>query len=46
MMHQTDRFSYADADDYTAIELLYDIYDMSMVIIMPDEGTLTISKAL
>jgi serpin B len=39
MMHQTDRFSYVDADDYTAIELLYDIYDMSMVIIMPDEGT-------
>ena len=39
MMHQTDRFSYVDADDYTAIELLYDIFNMSMVIIMPDEGT-------
>jgi serpin B len=39
MMHQTDRFSYVNGDDYTAIELLYDIYDMSMVIIMPDEGT-------
>jgi serpin B len=39
MMHQTDRFSYVDGDDYTAIELLYDIYDMSMVIIIPDEGT-------
>ncbi|MDD4923601.1 MAG: serpin family protein [Dehalococcoidales bacterium] len=39
MMHQTDRFSYVNEDNYTVIELLYDIYDMSMVIIMPDEGT-------
>ncbi len=39
MMHQSDRFSYLDGDDYTAIEMLYDIYEMSMVIIMPDEGT-------
>jgi serpin B len=39
MMHQTDRFSYIDGDNYTAIELLYDIFDMSMVIIMPDAGT-------
>ncbi len=38
MMHQTERFNYVDGDDYTAIELLYDIYEMSMVIIMPDEG--------
>jgi serpin B len=41
MMHQSDRFSYVDGDDYTAIEMLYDIYNMSMVIIMPDEGTFT-----
>ncbi len=39
MMHQTDRFSYVNGNNYTAIELLYDIYNMSMVIIMPDEGT-------
>jgi serpin B len=39
MMHQSDRFNYVDGDDYTAIEMLYDIYNMSMVIIMPDEGT-------
>ncbi|NLL89776.1 MAG: serpin family protein [Dehalococcoidales bacterium] len=41
MMHQTDKFSYINGDDYTAIELLYDIHNMSMVIIMPDEGTFT-----
>jgi serpin B len=39
MMHQTDRFSYVNGDSYTAVELLYDIYNMSMVIIMPDEGS-------
>jgi serpin B len=39
MMHQSDRFNYVDGDDYTAIEMLYDIYEMSMLIIMPDEGT-------
>jgi len=38
MMHQSERFSYVDGDGYTAVELLYDIYEMSMVIIMPDEG--------
>lgn len=39
MMHQSERFNYKEGDDYTAIELLYDIYEMSMLIIMPDEGT-------
>ena len=43
MMHRR-QFSHINGDDYTANELLYDIHNMSMVIIMPDEGILLISK--
>jgi serpin B len=39
MMHQKDHFGYTQGNGYQAVELKYDTYNMSMVIILPDEGT-------
>jgi serpin B len=39
MMHQKDHFGYTEGSGYQAIELKYDTWNMSMVIILPDEGT-------
>jgi serpin B len=39
MMHQTKKLGYAQGSGYRAVELKYDTYNMSMVIILPDEGT-------
>jgi serpin B len=39
MMHQKDHFGYTQGSGYQALELKYDTYNMSMVIILPDEGT-------
>ncbi|MFA5629506.1 MAG: serpin family protein [Dehalococcoidales bacterium] len=38
MMHQHNTFDCTVQNNYTAIEMLYDTYNMSMVIIMPKEG--------
>jgi len=38
MMHQSERLGYADGDGYQAVELKYDGDELSMVIILPDEG--------
>jgi serpin B len=40
MMSQTSRFGYAAGDGYQAAELLYDGDELSMVILVPDAGTL------
>jgi len=37
-MHQTERHGYAVGDGYTAVELDYNGNDLSMVIVLPDEG--------
>lgn len=39
MMHQTESFSYAIGEGYTAIALPYENYQTAMLVIMPDEGT-------
>ena len=39
MMHQKDHFGYTEGNGYQAVELKYDTWNMSMVIILPDEGT-------
>ena len=39
MMHQKDHFGYTEGSGYQAVELKYDTWNMSMVIILPDEGT-------
>jgi serpin B len=39
MMRQTEVFGYAEGDGYKAAELLYDGRELSMVILLPDEGT-------
>jgi serpin B len=38
MMHQTESFGYAEGGDYQAVELPYDGREMSMVIVLPEEG--------
>ncbi|MBN1856587.1 MAG: serpin family protein [Dehalococcoidia bacterium] len=38
MMHQTDSFRYRSAPDYDVVELPYDGYEMSMVIVVPASG--------
>ena len=38
MMHQTESFGYAQGDGYQAVELLYDGRELSMVVLLPDEG--------
>jgi serpin B len=39
MMHQTINLSYKDGRNYRAVELPYDTNTMSMVLIVPDEGS-------
>ena len=39
MMRQEGRFGYAQGDGLQAVELLYDGAEMSMTILVPDEGT-------
>ena len=38
MMHQTEKFGYTAGRGYQAVELLYDGWELSMVILLPDEG--------
>lgn len=38
MMKQTENFSYLDGEGFTAIELLYDSRELSMLLIVPDVG--------
>jgi serpin B len=39
MMHQTEEFGYAAGDAYQAVELQYDGRELSMVILLPEEGS-------
>jgi serpin B len=39
-MNQTEWFGYADGDGYRAVELPYDGRELSMVILLPDDGLL------
>ncbi|MFC2026622.1 serpin family protein [Chloroflexota bacterium] len=38
MMHQTEHLGYVEGDGYQAVELSYDTKELSMVIILPEEG--------
>jgi serpin B len=38
MMHQTESFGYLKGNGYQAIEMLYDGRELSMVILLPDQG--------
>jgi len=38
MMKQTESFGYTDGEGYQAVELLYDGDELSMVIILPEDG--------
>ncbi len=38
MMHQTASFGYAEGQGYQAVELPYDGYELSMVILLPEAG--------
>lgn len=38
MMHQTEWFGYAEGDGYQAVELPYDGRELSMVILLPEDG--------
>jgi serpin B len=40
MMKQTESFGYTDGEGYQAVELLYDGDELSMVIMLPDDGQL------
>ena len=40
MMRQTESFGYVRGEDYEAVELFYEAEQLSMVILMPDEGQL------
>jgi serpin B len=39
MMHQIKKLGYTEGSGYQAVELKYDTWNMSMVIVLPDEGT-------
>jgi serpin B len=39
MMHQQKKLGYTEGSGYQAVELKYDTWNMSMVIILPDKGT-------
>jgi serpin B len=38
MMRQTEAFGYTDGEGYQAVEVLYDGEELSMVIMLPDDG--------
>jgi len=38
MMHQKERFAYTEGNDYQAVELPYDGRELSMVVLLPEEG--------
>jgi serpin B len=40
MMHGTQETGYVDGDGYQALSMPYDGYELSMVLVMPDAGTL------
>ncbi len=39
LMHQTESHGYTAGDDYQAIELDYNGHELSMVVVLPDEGS-------
>ena len=41
MMRQTDGLRYTEMDGFQAVELPYDGYELSMVLLVPDEGEFT-----
>jgi serpin B len=38
MMHQIESFGYAEGDGYQVVELPYESHELSMVVLLPDEG--------
>jgi len=38
MMHQTTDFGYADGEGYQAVEMPYDGDELSMIVLLPDQG--------
>ncbi len=38
MMRQTESFGYADGKDFQAVELMYDGWELSMVVLLPEAG--------
>ena len=45
MMHQTEDFGYTEGDGYQAVELKYDGNELSMLIILPEDGNFEQFKA-
>ena len=45
MMHQTENLNYAEGDSYQAVELKYDGNELSMLIILPEDGNFEQFKA-